>query len=148
MQRQHGFTLIELIILIGIIGIITSVALPAYQDYSIRAKVGEGLDVALSAKQSVAETYHSRGSFPTAGNASYGMPVAASINGSYVSSISAAGMTGVITIEYRQLAAGKVDSGDTVILTPETSRPGAMHGTMNWSCSSTIAAEFVPEDCR
>ena len=145
MQRQHGFTLIELIILIGIIGIITSVALPAYQDYSIRAKVGEGLSVALSAKQAVAETYNSKGGFPLLGNSSYGMPVAASISGSYVSSISAAGTTGVITIEYRLLSTGKVDSGDTVVLNPVTSVPGAM----GWKCSSTtIAAKYVPANCR
>lgn len=145
MQRQNGFTLIELMIVIAIIGILATVALPVYQDYSIRAKVGEGLSVALSAKQAVSETYNSRGGFPTTGNSSYGLPVAASINGNYVSSISAAGGNGVITIEYRQLAAGKVDSGDTVILTPVTSVAGAV----NWICSSTtIASKYVPANCR
>lgn len=145
MQRQRGFTLIELMIVVAIIGIIASIALPIYQDYAIRAKVGEGLSVALAAKQAVAETYNSRGGFPTIGNVSYGLPLAASINGNYVSSISAAGTSGVITIEYRQLAAGSVNSGDTVILTPVTSLPGAM----NWTCrSTTIAAKFVPANCR
>lgn len=145
MQRQSGFTLIELMIVVAIIGIIASIALPIYQDYALRTKVGEGLSVALAAKQAVAETYNSKGSFPTAGNVSYGLPLAASINGNYVSSISAAGTSGVITIEYRQLAAGSVNSGDTVILTPVTSLPGAL----NWTCSSTtIAAKFVPANCR
>ena len=145
MQRQNGFTLIELMVVIAITGILASVAIPAYQDYSIRAKVSEGLSISLSAKQAVAETYNSRGGFPTLGNTSYGLPVAVSINGNYVSSISAAGTNGVITVEYRQLAAGKVDSGDTVTLTPST----GSHGALNWKCSSTsIAAKFVPANCR
>ena len=145
MQRQNGFTLIELMIVIAIIGILAGVALPAYQDYSIRAKVGEGLHVSMAAKQAVAETHNSRGGFPVLGNTSYGLPLAVSINGTYVSSVSAAGTTGVVTVEYRQLAAGKVDSGDTLFLSPVTSEPG----TMKWSCSSTsIAAKFLPSNCR
>lgn len=145
MQRQNGFTLIELMIVIAIIGILASVAIPAYQDYSIRAKVSEGLNVAMSAKQAVAETHDSMGRYPTSGNPSYGLPTAASISGNYVSSIAAAGTTGVVTIEYRELSLGKVDSGDTVILVPDTSKPGVM----NWKCSSTtIAAKFLPANCR
>jgi type IV pilus assembly protein PilA len=145
MQRQNGFTLIELMIVIAIIGILASVAIPTYRDYSIRAQVSEGLNVALSVKQAVAETYNSRGNFPTLGNSSYGLPAAASINGNYVSSISVAGLSGIITIEYRQLATGKVDSGDTLVLAPVTSTPGAM----NWKCSSTtISRRFIPASCR
>lgn len=148
MRRQSGISLTDLMIVAGIISVMASVAIPAYQDYSIRARVAKGLSLSLSARQAVAETYNSRGGFPKYGNVSYGLPVAASINGSYVSSVRAAGTTGVITIEYRQLAAGKVDSGDTVTLVPVTGMPGSMNWKLNWKCSSTIAAGFLPASCN
>ena len=74
MKQQKGFTLIELMIVIAIIGILAAIAIPAYQDYTIRSKVSEGLNLAGAAKLAVAETYDSKGGMPTQGNISYGLP--------------------------------------------------------------------------
>ena len=145
MAKQSGFTLIELMIVIAIIGVLAAIAVPAYQDYSIRAKVAEGLSLSTAAKQAVGETYQSAGRYPSVANWSYGLPTAASISGSYVSSVTAAATTGIISVEFRQLAPGKVDSGDLVTLSPVT----AVSGALGWDCSSaTIPHRYLPGNCR
>jgi type IV pilus assembly protein PilA len=147
MKQQKGFTLIELMIVIAIIGILAAIAIPAYQDYSIRSKISEGLNMAGAAKLAVAETFDSSGSFKT-DNASYGLPAAGSIKGTYVSFIDAADAAandGVIHISYVEITAGKVDSLDEILLTPSTANPGAM----SWICSSTdFDGRFLPSNCR
>jgi len=149
MKLQKGFTLIELMIVIAIIGILAAIAIPAYQDYTIRSKVSEGLNMAGAAKLAVAETFDSQGLFMTT-NPSYGLPAAASISATYVSAIDAAsgGNDGVIHIFYRPIS-GKVPSNGEVLLTPDTSQPGAMA----WVCSSSgattpIDPRFLPANCR
>lgn len=136
---QQGFTLIELMIVVAIIGILAAVAIPAYQDYTIRTKVSEGLSLASGAKTSVTETVLSGGAYP-ATNAEAGLATAASITGNNVASV-AVGAGGVITITYSNDAA---IAGSTVILTPSTTA-----GSVIWDCTTgTVAARFRPGNCR
>jgi type IV pilus assembly protein PilA len=130
---------------IVIIGILAAIAIPAYQDYTIRSKVSEGLNMAGAAKLAVAETFDSNGAFPSVDNYSYGLPSPSSITGTYVSNITAAADTGLITIVYKTIAAGKVDDGNSIVLHPDTTNAGSM----KWTCSSsTINARFLPANCR
>lgn len=147
MKMQKGFTLIELMIVIAIIGILAAIAIPAYQDYTIRTKVSEGLSLAGVAKIAVSETYNATGSYPTIdpAHASYGLPTASEISGTYVSTITAAASTGIISIEFKMIAAGKVNGGDTVLLSPNSS----LNGALQWNCNGNdVPAKYVPSECR
>jgi type IV pilus assembly protein PilA len=145
-QVQKGFTLIELMIVIAIIGILAAVALPAYQDYTVRSKVSEGMSLASAAKTAVAETYSSEGRM-LSNNQSYGLPMPASISADFVRQIQVAASTGVITITYTATADTNVD-GHTVDLSPITSNAGAI----GWDCApgaaTPVASKYLPSNCR
>jgi len=138
-QMQQGFTLIELMIVVAIIGILAAVAIPAYQDYTVRAKVSEGLSLASGAKTSVSETYLSSGAFPS-NNTSAGLAAAGDITGNNVSGVSV-GADGVITITY----SGDPIDTNTLVLTPSTTA-----GSVVWDCSAggSVDARFRPGNCR
>ena len=105
MKKEQGFTLIELMIVVAIIGILAAVALPAYQNYTNRAKVTEALSVAAAAKLAVAETFTSTGALPTT-NTEAGLPAANTITGTDVASV-AVGAAGVITVTMAVSTNGK-----------------------------------------
>lgn len=126
---QKGFTLIELMIVVAIIGILAAIAIPAYQDYTIRAQVTEGLNLAGAAKAAVAETYTSSNTWP-ANNTAAGLdPTATNISGKYVESVSV-GAGGQITIQYGNDAT-KINDQQLVI-TPWTSS----NGDVSWQCGN------------
>ncbi len=139
MKRQsQGFTLIELMIVIAIIGILAALAIPAYQDYLKRSHVSEGLNLAAAAKSGVAEYYGTNGSWPSS-NSQAGLAPASQISGNAVTSV-AVGANGAITITYN----GKVASGATLILTPTDSG-----GAIKWTCTGgTVDDKYRPANCR
>ena len=150
MKQQKGFTLIELMIVIAIIGILAAIAIPAYQDYTIRSKVSEGLNLAGSAKLAVAETFDSEGRFMSGVNGSYGLPAAASIAGNHVSTIGVSG-NGLITITYRSSLGGNPPANaKTITLEPSSANPGSLV----WRCDGSLGNngdmpnKYRPSECR
>jgi len=136
-QLQGGFTLIELMIVVAIIGILAAIAIPQYQDYTVRARVSEGVNLASAAKTAVAEFRNSNNDWPTS-NASAG--IADTISSTYVESV-LIGANGVITVTYRSL--GATDATGTITLTPSA---GA--GSVTWACSGTLPPKYRPSNCR
>jgi type IV pilus assembly protein PilA len=142
MKMQKGFTLIELMIVIAIIGILAAIAIPAYQDYIVRSKVSEGLNMAGAAKLAVAETFDSTGIMPL-GNGEAGLPGAGSITGNYVTSITVT--SGIVDILYNSSVGGNpTANAGTLTLTPESTE-----GSMKWQCNSAdISNKYLPANCR
>ncbi len=140
MTGQRGFTLIELMVVVGVLGILTSIALPVYQDYAIRSKVAEGLQLVTAAKLAVSENWNVEGTLPSS-NTNAGMAAPEQINGDYVSSV-AVGSSGTIVVTFS--ANEPAIDGKTLSLTPDT---GA--GAVKWSCvGSTIQSRYLPSQCR
>jgi type IV pilus assembly protein PilA len=174
-KMQKGFTLIELMIVVAIIGILAAIAIPAYQDYAVRAKVTEGLNLADSAKTSVAEAFQSGGlvgitAVATSWNAA---PAAGGfVPTKYVATVTIAngmaGFPGAITITYNTVAIPQLAGAAVVVLTPNISG-GALAagsaGNIDWACTSfgvvtagaqnlvfavggNMKTKYVPGNCK
>jgi type IV pilus assembly protein PilA len=155
-KKQQGFTLIELMIVIAIVGILAAIALPAYQDYTVRAKVSEGAIAASAVKIGVTELFANDG---MAGVAAYALEVAAdqaNLVTDKITAISIAGGTGVISItmgSIPQLGAGT----DVLAMAPFIAGAGISDvnstGSITWRCDNansgtSILPKYLPAECR
>ena len=141
MKKQQGFTLIELMIVVAIIGILAAIAIPAYQDYTIRAQVSEGLNLSGGAKAAVSEFRMDRGAWPSDNTGAGLATTPTDINGKYVVSV---GVTnGLITVTYGADANATI-TDDTLLMSPID-----QGGSVEWVCkSSTLADKHLPAACR
>jgi type IV pilus assembly protein PilA len=159
-KKQQGFTLIELMIVVAIIGILAAIAIPAYQDYTVRARVSEGLNTVASGKLAVSETVQSLGSWP-ADNAAAGMAQPQSYLSKYVQRINVSGGGGRIWVTYNTgtNTIPELGTSNVIVMIPTTTA-----GRTDWCCSNnasvqctgapggsggtTIIDRYLPPECR
>ena len=154
---QKGFTLIELMIVIAIVGILAVVALPAYQDYTARAQVSEAIVLAEGQKAAVAEYYATNGQFPGS-NTDAGVAAKADIKGKYVKEVEVS-TGGIITATMNDSGVNKDIQSTTVALKPSVaaaattgSGSGSSNGAFTWECgpgkTKPVNKKFLPATCR
>jgi type IV pilus assembly protein PilA len=144
-KMQQGFTLIELMIVVAIIGILAAIALPAYQDYTIRTQVSEGMTLASGAKTAVAEYYDNKGAFPS-NNAEAGLATATDITGKYVLSVT--NTNGKVAVVYAKDSNTKITTaGANTLMLSAVSHAGSVE----WVCGgagTTVNQKYRPASCR
>ena len=142
MIKQNGFTLIELMVVVAVIGVLSAIAIPQYQNYVARAQVAEGFSLLASGKMAVAEYYNENGSFPT-DNATARLGAANTIIGKYVGSVTV-GNAGALTVAYNTTTAHDKLQGKNFVLTPTDNG-----GSISWACGvGTVGVDYLPNSCQ
>ena len=167
-QVQKGFTLIELMIVVAIIGILAAIAIPAYQDYTIRSQVSEGASLVASGKTAYSEFVTNKGRLPNTANpanASLGMAQPTSIQGNYVTQV-AANINGGIDVTYGNQANAAI-TGSVLSFRMATDQMPNPNTNVAWVCgnapdpnatqttgavgapqNTTVASKYLPSSCR
>ncbi len=148
-KAQKGFTLIELMIVVAIIGILAAIAIPAYQDYTQRAQVGEAFTIVSSAKTAIAEFRQTNGAYPDAGQVT-----ALGLNvddpaGQYVSTIAVGDGDGEITVTMKGVGnVGSEVADGILVFTPPLDADLADGRPFTWACASAnVEQKYLPRTC-
>ncbi len=142
-QLQKGFTLIELMIVVAIIGILASIALPAYQDYIARSQAVEGLTLMSGNKPTITEIYADQGTLTGIDDGAFGLPATGDLKGTYVASVAI--KDGVSVATFKGSGTSAKLAGKKLTLTPA---PDATTGVITWGCTTDAVKSVVPKSCR
>ncbi len=143
MQKQQGFTLIELMIVVAIIGILAAIAIPAYQDYTVRAKMSEAVNAASPAKTGVSEFYQTMNDMPANADQGGWNP---NIGSKYVNSVLWRNDLIKVTVNGSAIGGGIADGANAVVLSPITST-----SNVDWACTTDLPSnqvKYLPANCR